>query len=91
MIKYDSNTHTLLKVAKIMREPFSPEDAIHVIPKLDKPSRVKESARVLVKGGFLEEHPDGRYMITQTGKEELFAIVARTARQRMHPPDDDDL
>jgi len=91
MIKYDSNTHILLGVAKIMKQPFSPEDAIHIIPRLDKPSRVKESARILIKGGFLEECADGKYMITQMGREELFAIAARTARQRTRLPDDGNL
>lgn len=80
MIKYDSKTHDLLMVAKIMKQPFSPEEAIYVIPQLDKPSRVKESAATLIKYGLLEQCDDGKYMITKEGREELFAIIERNSQ-----------
>jgi len=91
MIKYDSKTHDLLKIAKVMQRPFSADEAIHIIPRLDKPSRVKESAQILIKFGFLKECDGDKYAITPEGREELYAIVSRTVRKQRLVPDDEEL
>jgi hypothetical protein len=92
MIKYNSITHDLLMVAKVFTTPFSAEEALRVVVTLEKPSRVERSAQILVKYGFLEEFPEKKYLITSSGRQELFNLIrAKGLGDRQKILDDDDL
>jgi hypothetical protein len=92
MIKYNSLTHDLLMVAKVFTKPFSAEEAIRIVVALEKPSRVERSAQTLIKHGFLQEFPEKKYLITGSGRDELFKMIrAKGLGDRQKRLDDDDL
>lgn len=62
-------------VAKIFTKPFSAEEALRVVATLEKPSRVERSAQTLIKFGFLQELPEKKYLITDSGRDELFEMI----------------
>jgi predicted transcriptional regulator of viral defense system len=74
-IKYNSKSHDLLKVAKVFNRPFTVKDVRHILCVFEKDSRVKESANILIKHGFLEIINEDCYLITPSGREELYKIV----------------
>jgi hypothetical protein len=78
-VKYDSKSHNLLKVAKVFNGPFTIKDVRHVLCIFEKDSRVKDSAEVLVKHGFLRVVNSDCYAITPEGRSALYKIA------KLHP------
>lgn len=77
MIKFNSATHDLLQVAKSMGRPFSTQEAMRVMVSLDKPSRVKECANILIVNGLLQEISPAEYEITERGEKHLYFMVSQ--------------
>lgn len=82
-VKYNSKSHDLLRVAKVFNGPFTIKDVRHILCVFEKDSRVKESANILIKHGFLEIINEDCYAITPNGREELYKI-ARYNSLKMH-------
>lgn len=79
-IKYNSATHDLLSVAKVLDRPFIAEEAMKVMVSLSKESRVRESADILVKHGLLRHINEG-YEITDDGRQHLYRMVAAHSKK----------
>lgn len=82
-IKQDSRTHDLLSLAKVLRKPFTVAEVMHVLGKFEKPSRVGESANVLIKHGFLVRLDDGKYQITSSGIAKLYDMTKYTSSSKV--------
>lgn len=80
MFKRGSNTHSLLMVAKMLRKPFSISDITYILGIFDGPQKVRRSAAVLVKLGYLREHDKDTWSITQSGIDAVYAnaLASRT-------------
>lgn len=82
MIKYDSPSHDLLAVAKVLDGEFSSAEAMRVMASLSTQSIFTKSAKTLTKNELLEKLDDDKFIITKKGKIHLYAMVAeRTGRQ----------
>lgn len=81
-IKYNSKSHDLLKVAKVFDGPFTVKDVRHVLCIFEKDSRVKESAEVLIRHGFLSSVGEDCYAITPDGRKALYDILRLNSRKK---------
>lgn len=81
-IKYNSASHDLLSVAKVLNRPFAAQEAMKVMVSLSKASRVHESADILVKHGLLRQVDEG-YEITDDGRRHLYQMVELHSKNSM--------
>jgi len=78
MFKKGSNTHSLLMVAKMLRKPFAESDITYILGIFDGPAKVRRSAEVLVDLGYLERCIDGRWVITESGVDAVYANALKS-------------
>jgi len=78
MFKKDSNTHSLLMVAKMLRKPFAESDITYILGVFDGPAKVRRSANLLVGLGYLSVCDDGKWVITESGVEAVYANALKS-------------
>lgn len=78
MFKRGSNTHSLLMVAKMLRKPFMESEITYILGVFDGPAKVRRSAKVLVDLGFLAECENGKWVITQSGIDAVYANATKS-------------
>ncbi|MFM9026819.1 MAG: hypothetical protein ACKOQ6_02345 [Bacteroidota bacterium] len=78
-VNYGSQTHSLLCFAKMMRGPFTPDQARRCISGVFSGSRAlndaRRSCKQLEKHGFLEFVGNDTWVINEDGRQVLFVIA----------------
>lgn len=78
MFKKGSNTHSLLMVAKMLRKPFAESEITYILGVFDGPAKVRRSAEVLVDLGYLKRCDDGKWVITESGVDAVYANALKS-------------
>lgn len=78
MFKKGSNTHSLLMVAKMLRKPFAESDITYILGIFDGPAKVRRSAAILVDLGYLNRCDEGKWVITESGIEAVYANALKS-------------
>lgn len=75
--KYGSCTHTLLRYAKMRKNPLSIPDVRSVIKRYKNDYEVKRSFEVLERNGSVKKINQSEWQITPIGVEQVYDFVRR--------------
>lgn len=74
MIKHESTTHDILRLAKMLTE-INVDTVMTVYGYIDRKSKVIRSFELLAKSGYISSLGDGTFRITRTGIDKVYQMA----------------